>query len=124
MDFQSLSVAKQRSTEERFFVKMVANQVANSYEISNEDKTPNSSKRESNNSKNREFHKSHSATSDYDESWTGGDLNPRPPPCQDGALPAELPALIGKVLLLLIKLLSTKIIKKDYLTTTGICGSP
>ena len=24
--------------------------------------------------------------------WTGGDLNPRPLPCQGSALPAELPA--------------------------------
>jgi hypothetical protein len=26
--------------------------------------------------------------------WTGRDLNPGPPPCEGGALPAELPALI------------------------------
>ncbi|GEM_PF-6220859 len=26
--------------------------------------------------------------------WTGRDLNPRPPPCQGGDLPADLPALV------------------------------
>ena len=26
--------------------------------------------------------------------WTGRDLNPRPPPCQGGDLPTDLPALL------------------------------
>ncbi len=63
------------------------------YEISNENKISKLSNRKSSHSKNRESNVCRSKISKCHESWTGGDLNPRPPPCQDGALPAELPAL-------------------------------
>ncbi|MEM3927761.1 MAG: hypothetical protein QXT07_02315 [Archaeoglobaceae archaeon] len=52
------------------------------YELSNENKISKLSNRKSSHSKNRESNVCRSKISECNESWTGGDLNPRPPPCQ------------------------------------------
>ncbi|MDK2876319.1 MAG: hypothetical protein PWQ22_729 [Archaeoglobaceae archaeon] len=68
--------------EDWFFIRVVGNRVANSENILSEDKTPQPSKRKSNNIKNQKSSYNLLNCSDSRKKWARPDSNRGPPPCE------------------------------------------